>query len=70
MRYSIIQKMTAKTFAAWMKRHNYNDTTAAEALGCFRHTVRRYREGVTTIPQYIALACQAISNGLGPMRDV
>lgn len=41
---------------------------AADRIGIGRHTYARYEAGEQPIPAYVALACQAIANGLPPMK--
>ena len=59
--------MTPASFKSWRDRMGFRfDTDVAEALGCTRETVRRYTDGKTEVPRYIALACAAIEAGLAP----
>lgn len=59
--------MTPASFIAWRERLSLDKKAAAAALGCTRNFIYSMESGSTKIPRYIALACQAISNGLPPM---
>jgi hypothetical protein len=59
--------MTSASFIAWRERNGFNVVAASRALGCSRRAIQSWEDGKTRIPHYIALACQAISNGLPPM---
>jgi predicted transcriptional regulator len=59
--------MTASSFIAWRGRLRLSVTAASSALGCSRRAIQSWEMGRTKIPHYIALACQAIANGLPPM---
>jgi len=59
--------MTAAFFIEWRERHGFTVVAAAASLGCSRRAIQSWEAGKTRIPKYIALACQAISNGLPPM---
>lgn len=53
--------MTAKEFHAWRERVGLPSWDAvAKALGMSRRTIYRYQRGEQTIPQVVALACEAI----------
>jgi predicted transcriptional regulator len=61
--------MTPSSFRAWRVRL-YGERSikaAADALGCSRTTIAAYESGTHRIPLYIALACQALANGLPPV---
>jgi hypothetical protein len=62
--------MTPSSFHAWRLRlyGPRGVKAAAEALGCSRTSVRAWESGQHKIPFYIALACQALANGLPPMQ--
>jgi DNA-binding XRE family transcriptional regulator len=62
--------MTPSSFHAWRVRL-YGERgvkAAADALGCSRTSVKAWETGTHKIPLYIALACQALANGLPPMQ--
>jgi DNA-binding XRE family transcriptional regulator len=61
--------MTPETFKAWRERlyGARGVKAAAEALGCSRTSIHAWETGEHKIPHYIALACQALANGLPPM---
>jgi len=60
--------VTGASLLAWRSRHNYTQTAAALALGCARQSVINWeKQTERTLPMYIALACAAISHGIGPM---
>lgn len=56
--------MTPEQFMAWRERLGLNRKQAAEALDIGRNQPKRYEDGETPIPRYIALACAAISLGI------
>lgn len=56
--------MKGEDFLAWMESRGLNDSSAARTLGISRTTVIKYRE--EGAPPLVALACAAISAGLGP----
>jgi hypothetical protein len=61
--------LTPASFKAWRERL-YGPRSfriAADALGCSRTSIRAWEAGTHKIPLYIALACQALANGLPPM---
>jgi DNA-binding XRE family transcriptional regulator len=60
-------RLTAATFKAWRERLGMTATDAARAIGCSRTSIGAWESGRNKIPRYIALACQAIANGLPPM---
>lgn len=67
--------MTPATLLAWRQRLGFNRSEAASALGLSRNAYTAYEENKPLsngkprkIPEYIALACQAIANGLPPMK--
>jgi len=65
--------MSPASLAAWRKRLGLNKTEAAAALGLSRNAYSAYEAGrwagrLRPIPIYIALACQALANGLPPMK--
>lgn len=59
--------MTPASFTAWRERLGYNKAEASRRLGCSQNTVAAWETGKAKIPLYIALACQALANGLPPM---
>ena len=59
--------MTPASFLAWRLRLGLDKKAAAIALGCSRNYIYSLESGSTKIPLYIALACQALANGLPPM---
>jgi DNA-binding XRE family transcriptional regulator len=59
--------MTAASFKAWRERLALTATDAARVIGCSRTSIAAWESGRHKIPRYIALACQAIANGLPPM---
>ena len=61
--------MTGEDFINWRKSLNINRLEAAAMLGMSRNTVTRNERGDTPIPDYIALACMAISCGLDPWKS-
>lgn len=56
--------MTPATLIAWRKRLSWNKAEATRRLGLSRTSYDRYEAGKTTIPLYIALACNALAHGL------
>lgn len=60
--------MTGDDFINWRKSLGINRLEAAAMLGMSRNTVTRNERGDTPIPDYIALACMAISCGLEPWK--
>jgi len=64
------KRMTPASFAAWRLRlyGHRSIKAAADALGCSRTSIRAWEAGEHKIPLYIALACQALANGLPPMN--
>jgi DNA-binding transcriptional regulator YiaG len=59
--------MTPASFLAWRLRLGLTVKAASIALGCSRTSVHAWETGTAKIPRYIALACQALANGLPPM---
>lgn len=61
--------MTPASFLAWRLRlyGPRGATAAADALGCSRTSIKTWETGTHKVPRYIALACQALANGLPPM---
>lgn len=59
--------MTPDSLRAWRGRLGYSQYEASRRLGCSRNAYIGWETGENRIPQYIALACQAIANGLPPM---
>jgi len=60
--------LTGESFLAWRLRHSHSQTAAALALGCARQSVINWENKPDrTLPLYIALACAALSHGIGPM---
>jgi len=61
--------MTPASFKAWRERlyGPRGVRAAAEALGCSRTSIHAWETGRHEVPRYIALACQALANGLVPM---
>ena len=58
--------MTADDFTAWMAHMGLNKLQTASALAISRNTVTKYMsEGA---PDYIALACSALAQGLPKWR--
>lgn len=60
--------MEAKDFTAWMEHMNFNDSTAARALGISRTSVIKYK--ADGAPLSIGLACAALAFGLPAWRKV
>jgi len=60
--------VSAKSLIAWRERHGFNKVEACKQLGIARGSLDAYESGLRPIPLTVALACQAISNGLPPMR--
>lgn len=50
----------ARRFDAWMVRHGFSASRAAEALGMTRRSVISYRTGSRPVPKVVALACRAL----------
>ena len=50
----------ARIFDAWMARHGFSASRAAEMLGMTRRSVIAYRTGARPIPKVVGLACRAI----------
>lgn len=48
----------AKRFDAWMVRHGFSASKAADALGMTRRSIISYRTGGRPIPKVVALACK------------
>ena len=59
--------MTPESFAAFIARMGWTDTRAARELGCGRNSISNWTRPGARVPRYIALACQALANGLPPM---
>lgn len=61
--------MTPASLKSWRERlYGPRSIKAASgALGCSRTSIRAWESGINKIPLYIALACQALANGLPPM---
>lgn len=60
--------MTGASLKAWRQRHKYNQTAAAQLLGCSRTSIKNWELAPEReLPRYVALACAAISYGLEPM---
>lgn len=60
--------MTPASLIAWRKRQCWTAAEAARQLGLARNTYMAYEAGTHPIPLYVALACQALANGLPPMK--
>ena len=60
--------MTGEEFIAWRKSLGINRLEAAAMLGMSRNTITRNENGLTPIPDYVALACMALSCGLAPWQ--
>ena len=60
--------MDAKDFRTWRHVLGFNRSRAAEALGLSRNMPQRFEDGLTDIPEYIALACAAIYHGVEPYQ--
>lgn len=64
--------MTSEDFKLWRKKMDYTQAQAGAALGLSRNAIVQYEKGsrlddsenLVTIPQYIALACAALSKSL------
>lgn len=48
----------AKCFDAWMARHGFSASKAADVLGMTRRSIISYRTGSRPIPKVVALACK------------
>lgn len=59
--------MTSAALKAWRERMRFSQYEASRRLGCSRNAYIGWENGENRIPLYIALACQAIANGLPPM---
>jgi transcriptional regulator with XRE-family HTH domain len=59
--------MTAASLTAWRKRLGWSKAEAARRLGCSKNSILAWENG-QAVPLYIALACQALANGLPPMN--
>jgi transcriptional regulator with XRE-family HTH domain len=60
--------MTPASIKFWRERFGWSQAEAARQLGTARNTYMGYESGAQPIPLYIALACQALANGLPPMK--
>ena len=58
--------MTANDLAAWRRLLKLTKNAAAAELGLNIRTFRKYENGETTIPRYVALACSAVAHNLPP----
>lgn len=58
--------MTASDFRFWLLHMDESDAEIARRLGCARNSIARWR--AHGAPEYIALACAALSYGLPPWR--
>lgn len=61
--------MTGEEFVEWRKSLGIRRNQASELLGISRNTISRNEKGVTPIPDYVALACMALSCGLSPWKS-
>ena len=61
--------MTGAVLTAWRKRLKLTKNAAATELGLNIRTYRKYENGDTTIPRYVALACTAILHGHAPYGE-
>lgn len=59
--------MTGKEFIEWRTSMHLNRIEAAALLGMSRNSVTAYENDAVRIPNYIALACAALSHGLAPL---
>jgi transcriptional regulator with XRE-family HTH domain len=60
--------MLPAALISWRGRLNWSAAEAARQLGLARNTYMAYEAGTHPIPLYVAYACQAIANGLPPMK--
>lgn len=60
--------MTPEALRSWRERLGLSQYKAAEQLGCSRNAYIGWESGKNRVPLYIALACQAIANGLPAMK--
>jgi len=58
--------MTPERFTEARNRLKLRRTEFARDIGIARETLKAYETGKSRIPRYIALAIQAIQNGLPP----
>lgn len=59
--------MKAQDFRAWRFKMDFNRSQAAAALGLSRNQPQRWEDAnVDDIPDYIALACAALLQGIKP----
>lgn len=61
--------MTPSEFRAWRARMGYTQQQAAAALGVSLRTVKSWESGFAAPPAFLALACAALSAGLGRCGD-
>lgn len=50
----------ARRFDAWMARHGFSASKAADALGMTRRSIISYRTGSRPIPKVVVLACRGL----------
>lgn len=61
--------MTGEEFITWRKSLGITRIEAAAQLGMSRNSITAYENDASRIPNYVALACAAVSCGLGPWGD-
>jgi len=62
--------MTNDEFKTWRKSFGLTQEEAAKALDMARRQIQKYENGDAEIPLTVALACSALSAGLGPYPHV
>jgi len=58
--------MTHADLRAWRSAMGYTQQQAAKELGVSLRTVKAWEAGFAAPPAFLALACAALSAGLGP----
>lgn len=55
---------------AWRERHNLTQDQLAELLSVAKNTVSRWERGERAIPEYLALALEALELRLSKTKEV